>query len=673
MASVTRKIAPGSLRASVAGGSYDEKTRTVDLQWTTGERVLRYGWDGPFFEELSLDPSAVRMGRLQSGRAPLLADHNSYSINSVLGVVESASLGSAKVRFAEGDPEVDAVVNKVRQGILPNVSVGYRIYKAEQIGTAAQAEGGRQIPVYRVTDWEPNEISLVAVGADSQAAVRGASAEPNDIEVSTPDAVPEKQAMTPEEIAAQKAADEKRAAELKAAGDAAVAADRVRVEAIRTLNKTANLGDEFAREMELSGKPIDEVRKLAFERMANKADSEGPKDGAFGARRVEVGEEDREKFVRGAVAGLFARGDSSDLRKAIAGAKKGEEKCQEFAKMEIGGEFRGMSMEQLARRCLDRQRVRHAHINSRNELFKLALRAPSYASSSDFVVVTEELMHKTLRASYATQVDTWRRWMGTDSVPDLRNSNRYMAGAMSGRVPAVGENEEYTMATLPDGSKVQISTQKHGKMIGISLEALINDDIGAIQATISTFGRYLGREQELQAYELLALNGGLGPYFNGGSDPFFDDAAFANVSTTAALSVAAIDADRIKMRMQRDLSGQDYLDINPDILLVSVGLESTAGLINTSPIDPTAGTANNLPNVAVGIFRDVAASPRLTGTRRYLFAGKEAFKMVTLEGFSEGPTLERQEGFEVDGTRWKATMWFKPNAYDPKLALTNAG
>src|SRR5690606_27065274 len=63
----------------------------------------------------------------------------------------------------------DAAWNKVRQGILPNVSVGYRVHKFEKV------EGGDETtPVFRATDWEPHEVSLVTVGADAGAVIRSA-------------------------------------------------------------------------------------------------------------------------------------------------------------------------------------------------------------------------------------------------------------------------------------------------------------------------------------------------------------------------------------------------------------------------------------------------------------------------------------------------------------------
>ena len=110
------------------------------MVWTTGAKVRRSSYlDGDFDEELVVTEETVDMGRITSGRAPLLAAHRSTSLRDVLGVVESAWIlgpngrkeGRAKVRFSERE-DVAPVVADVRAGILRNVSVGYNVSKWEK-------------------------------------------------------------------------------------------------------------------------------------------------------------------------------------------------------------------------------------------------------------------------------------------------------------------------------------------------------------------------------------------------------------------------------------------------------------------------------------------------------------------------------------------------------------
>src|SRR3546814_2607183 len=67
--------------APITNVAVDGENRIVSLLWTGGAPVRRYDWwnDRYYIEELSLEPEHVRMGRLQSGRAPLCDTHYTRS------------------------------------------------------------------------------------------------------------------------------------------------------------------------------------------------------------------------------------------------------------------------------------------------------------------------------------------------------------------------------------------------------------------------------------------------------------------------------------------------------------------------------------------------------------------------------------------------------------------
>jgi len=168
------EIAQRQRTAAVRSSSIDEATRTVELTFSTGAQVERFSFfDGPFSEELAISREAIRWDRLRSG-APLLDAHNGHSLDATIGVVESADIRDGKavatVRFAEGDERADKVWKKVAQGILRNVSVGYRVHEFLE-----RKEGDRRI--LRATDWEPLEISIVPIPADPSAQVRGSNSD----------------------------------------------------------------------------------------------------------------------------------------------------------------------------------------------------------------------------------------------------------------------------------------------------------------------------------------------------------------------------------------------------------------------------------------------------------------------------------------------------------------
>ena len=116
MPDMTQQIPMLSTRAAVQPQTYNEEARTVDLVRTTGAQVRRFDWmEGPYLEELSLDQKSVRMDRLNTG-APLLANHDSRSLDAVIGVVEKAWIdgneGRATVRFSDRE-DVQPIISEI--------------------------------------------------------------------------------------------------------------------------------------------------------------------------------------------------------------------------------------------------------------------------------------------------------------------------------------------------------------------------------------------------------------------------------------------------------------------------------------------------------------------------------------------------------------------------------
>lgn len=145
----------------------NEEARTVTLAFASETPYERY-WG---VEILDCTAPALRQGRMQSG-ANLLCDHDT---RDVVGVVESVDIGAdrvarAVVRFGKS-ARAEEVWQDVRDGIRRNVSVGYMIHKAQLVETKDGTD------TYRVTDWEPYEVSLVSVPADPHVGV-GRSLQP---------------------------------------------------------------------------------------------------------------------------------------------------------------------------------------------------------------------------------------------------------------------------------------------------------------------------------------------------------------------------------------------------------------------------------------------------------------------------------------------------------------
>lgn len=134
----------------------DKEARTVEVAVSSEYPVRR--WFGS--EVLDHSEGSVDLLRLLSG-APLLLEHRG---SEQIGVVEQAWLDSdrkirARVRFSRS-VKAEEIWQDVVDGIRRNISCGYLIHEM----VLDRQENG--VDHYRVTRWEPYEVSCVSIPAD---------------------------------------------------------------------------------------------------------------------------------------------------------------------------------------------------------------------------------------------------------------------------------------------------------------------------------------------------------------------------------------------------------------------------------------------------------------------------------------------------------------------------
>ncbi len=158
-----RDMAVSAIRAEEGEG------RRVTLSFSSEEPYERIF--GP--EILDHGEGAADLSRLNEIGC-LLYNHNR---DKVIGRVNRAWIengrGQAEVEF-DDDPESDVIYKKVRSGSLKGVSVGYMIdwSAAEEVKAGKKSGDGRfDGPCRIMRKWQPFEISIVSVPADSTVGV----------------------------------------------------------------------------------------------------------------------------------------------------------------------------------------------------------------------------------------------------------------------------------------------------------------------------------------------------------------------------------------------------------------------------------------------------------------------------------------------------------------------
>jgi ATP-dependent protease ClpP protease subunit len=331
--------------------------------------------------------------------------------------------------------------------------------------------------------------------------------------------------------------------------------------------------------------------------------------------------------------------------------------------------FRGRSLLAIAEASLQAAGVDTRRFGDKREMVAAAFTQ----SSSDFPVLLENVMHKTLLNAYGIQALTWSRFCKRGSVSDFRAHNRYRVGSL-GNLQPKNELGEYKNISIPDGEKSQIAATTKGFILNISREAIINDDLGALTDQASAAGRAAARTVEVDVYALLTSNSGAGPTMNDGQ-PLFHS-THGNIDGTAgAISVTRLDAMRVLMAQQKDISGNDYLDLRPAVLLCPIGMGGNARVVVGAEYDTEVSSKFQVPNKVRGIVRDIVDTPRLSGTRYYMLADASeaaAIEVAFLDG-NDTPYLETAQAFDTDGGKLKVRLDYGVAGHDWRGAVTNAG
>lgn len=157
--------------------------RTVELAFASETDSVQRWWGT---EVLDCSAGSVRLERLLN-KAPLLYNHDR---DQLIGVVESVSLGNdrvcrATVRFGNSE-DAEEKFRDVQDGILTKVSVGYAVHEM-----LLEKESDEET-VYRITDWEPFEISMVTIPADDSVGIGRSLPESDE-----PEPVPQNEVNTP--------------------------------------------------------------------------------------------------------------------------------------------------------------------------------------------------------------------------------------------------------------------------------------------------------------------------------------------------------------------------------------------------------------------------------------------------------------------------------------------
>lgn len=451
--------------------------------------------------------------------------------------------------------------------------------------------------------------------------------------------------------------------EIKMAADAAVIAERTRVAGIDELCARHGIAADVRTQMVAGGDSIEAARAKVLEQLATRGDAQ-----MIGHSPAVVTRDGRDKWLQGAMNAILMRAGVAEIVMQAAKAR-GET-------IDLNpGEFRGATMAMLAAEALQRTgespRSRDPMMVV-GQAFTAKSSVPGLNNSGDFAILLENTLNKTLLAAYGLAPRTWNRFCRVGSVTDFRPHPRYRTGSF-GALDLLAADGEIRQRSISDGRKETITASTRANIIGLTRQAIANDDLSVFSSLAVDLGRQAGLSVELDVYALLASN----PNMSDGNALF--SAAHNNIITTGggAPSVAQLDAMRVLMKNQRDISSNEVLDLSPAIWLGPTALGSAARVVNTSQFNPDSGGSRGQQsaNPLLGMLQAIIDTARLTGIGHYLFADPNlapVIEVAFLNGVQE-PFIDMQDGWRFDGTEWKVQLDYAVGAIGWEGAVFNDG
>lgn len=323
-------------------------------------------------------------------------------------------------------------------------------------------------------------------------------------------------------------------------------------------------------------------------------------------------------------------------------------------------DLRGASIADVGAILL-RQRGRHTGSLTRGEIIQAAL------TTSDLPLLLENVANKSVMVGFReNEIASHRAWTREGTLADFKTAKRVALSEAPG-LEKVLEHGEFKHGKLSDAAE-SAKLDTYGKILAISRQALINDDLGELTRTPQAMGQAAARLEADLVYAVLTSN----PTMRDGVALFH--ANHGNLASSgAAPTIDVMDTMRAKMRLQRGLAGLAYLNLRPRFLIVPATQEGNAEALTVS-ITPTK-TSDVAPPWVRNIT--VVADARLDAvstTAWYLAADPavhDTIEVLRLEG--EPVMLETNNKFERDELQMKVRIDVGAVALDWRGLTKNPG
>jgi phage major head subunit gpT-like protein len=637
----------GGNRLILAAENTEFKSTKIDgIAYSGG--AIGQTWSG---NPIVVDLATLKM----ADQIPLMFNHQ-YSPEYRLGVVSCQNDGKKITFSGEIDTEKPLGSGIIAEGKKYHwqASIGSDpVSEVDQIKAGETAVlNGREFtgPMAIVRGAKLREVSVVALGADSETHIRIAAGFTNqqggktmeNQKIETPATEPEKvQASLPDDAVAKavQAAIAKRDAEQKG-----------RIDAIDNV----------------FGKDLPELKLEAITKNWTVEESKTALIKALRENKPAV----PNVYVQGNHAG---RGEMIHAAALISAGVNVDDVVKDIGAPAVEAaqkQYRsGMGPKRLVLECAHANGFTDSMIDSGNWYEAASHGVRAGFSNVSLSGILANVYNKRLLQGFRYADQSWREIASIASVSDFKAINSYRLN-MTGGFEVVGSGGELKHAALSDES-FSNQAKTYGKMLGLTRQDIINDDLGALNDVPFMFGRAAANSFNRVFWTAFLDNS---TFFASGNK---------NVQTSAiALSLAGLEQAESGFYAITAADGE-VTGIKPAILLVPIGLKNLANqLYNDSVLGVTALGATNakavspVSNPLAGQFKPVA-TPYLSdvtisgysATDYYLLADPmdcAVIQAVFLNGRQEPFVESSAAEFNTLGILYRAYMDWGVAKQDPK-------
>lgn len=335
-------------------------------------------------------------------------------------------------------------------------------------------------------------------------------------------------------------------------------------------------------------------------------------------------------------------------------------------------EYRGLRLKSLAMHLAGPKRSFSEADSVRAGMTAITMMGGSIGVS-DFAYITTSVMNRTLLAEYERRAATWKVVTGAPlNAPDFRELLRVRFGG-DFQLKKVLENGEYQNTTLNDEAE-GVRLERRGRTIQLTFEAVINDDLGALSRIPVEFAIAARLMENSMVWSLIRGNAVLKS----------DNTALFHVNhknlagAGGAINPTTVGAARKAMWEQRALGvkdSDDFLQIEPDLLIVPPALELVALQFATATTPATDGTTNPFKGTIKPIVVPNIGAQASGGSDIAWYAVSSDYPPVSaayLDGYPN-PTITTLEGMNPDLVTMNARHIFAAANTEYRGAYKNPG